>query len=999
MRYDAFISYRHSDFDLMIAKKLHKGLETFRVPKAVAKKSGKKNIKRVFRDQEELPIGSDLGDNITAALTESEFLIVVCSPRTPESYWVQKEIETFIKLHGREKVLAVLIEGEPHQSFPKQLLEDEKGNPIEPLAADLRGNTKKEINRKLRTEIMRLAAPVLACSYDDLRQRHRERKLRKTAGACGAAAVFALLFGAYSTYNAVMIQQNYEEKQRNQSKYLADTALRILEEGDRRSAVLLALEALPSKENRRPYVAQAQYALSRALRCYDMGNRIGMDRVLQHGQPVRDFWLNSQGTKAISVDQGEQVYVWNVENGEKIMQIKPRVGSRGTVRVNKMILCGENVVVCDEETLRSLSFDGQENWCVESPERIIHCEFNEETMTAACVNGSRVAFYDMTSGEELGSMENKQENSFTMEAAFHPSGTKFGVAHISADQKEGCVSVYDFRTKTGTVYPTAENYICEMKFTSDNQLVVAECDGDSLLNFDYSTAVGCLEKIDLQSKETLWKQEYEYKAAGTLSTSTHILCRKYMDAETGKELDEILMSEGNTAYVWDNEDGTLLTKMETDGGIAQLRAALSSGFGYLAQSNGTIHIADMTKGIKYTDNSIQTNKELRDISIRGGVLMMRAYASPELTVMKYHEGAGMEMLESYEGYIKKVDDSENESYYAVNGYGGADEDRILFYRTEDNSPVGEWEIDTYVQDSSFVNDTCYVLLEPDGEIQFYDAKSGQSDMLSTGEWSASVKGSISKSSAFALIYDGSKYCVVNLQNKDIICQGEIDAYMEYGMVSDDGNYIYCSIQDAGMEIIETETRKTVEIGSLGYRLPYGSVKESAITVSEDGHLLAVCCQDGMLRVLDLERTETVAEIPFTGTNRRFIEFDQDNHCLLMQGDDYYLKVYNLKQQELVFIAEEQYYEIKEAVIDRNTNTVSLITDVNLIIVSREGYDCVAQIEGGIAYFPKYGRILCTEFGQMYRFPYMDLEMLREEKEKQFGEETLSPQETIKFHAQ
>lgn len=997
MRYDAFISYRHSDLDLMIAKKLHKGLETFKVPRAVAKKSGKKSIKRVFRDQEELPIGSDLGDNITAALTESEFLIVVCSPRTPESYWVQKEIATFIELHGREHVLAVLIEGEPDQSFPKQLLEDENGNPIEPLAADLRADTKKEIDRKLRTEIMRLAAPLLSCSYDDLRQRHRERRLKHIAAVCGAVAAFALLFGAYSTYNAVMIRQNYEEKQRNQSKYLADTALRNFEEGDRKSAVLLALEALPSKENDRPYVARAQYALSRALRCYDTGNRIGMDRILQHEQPVRDFWLNSEGIRAISVDQGEQVYVWNVENGESILQIKPRVSSEGTVRVNSIILCEENAVVCDEEALRSLSFDGQENWCVESPEPIIHCEFNEETRTAACISGSRVAFYDITNGEELGSMENKQESLFTMEASFHTDGTKFGVAHTNTEQEKGYVTVYDFRTKKGTVYPTAENYICEMRFTSDDQLVVAECDGDIFSDIGSTAEVGYLQKIDLQSKETLWQQEYEYKVAGTLSTSTHILCRRYTD-ETGKERDEILMSEGNTAYVWNNEDGTLIMEIETDGGIAQLRAALSSSFGYLAQNNGTIDIVDMSNGIKYPDNSIQTNRELQDMAIRGGVLMMRSYALPELTVMKYHEGAGMEALEQYENDIKKVDYSEKESYYAVNGYGSSGE-QILFYRTEDNSPAGEWATDMNMRDSSFINDTCYVLLVSNGEIQFYDAKSGQSETLSTGEWSATVKGSISKNNNFAFLYDGERYRVVNLQNRDIVCEGEAAGYMDCGMVSDDGKYIYCSIQDAGVEIIETKTGKTTEIGSLGYQLPYSIAEENAFAVSQDGSLLAVCCRDGMLRVLDIEQMETAVQIPFTGTNRRFMEFDQDNGCLLLQGDDYYLRVYDLNRQEFVFIATEQYYGIRKAVVDRNTDTVSLITDVDLVIVSREGYDRVAQIEGGVAYFPKSSRILSTELGQMYQFPYLDLEMLRAEKEKQFGEEMLSSQEKIKFHAQ
>lgn len=117
-RYDAFISYRHTEPDMYIAKKVHKGLETLKVPRG-SPKFGKKKIERVFRDQEELPIGSDLGDNIRTALEESEYLIVVCSPRTPESYWVQKEIETFIGLHGREHILAILVEGEPQEAFPR----------------------------------------------------------------------------------------------------------------------------------------------------------------------------------------------------------------------------------------------------------------------------------------------------------------------------------------------------------------------------------------------------------------------------------------------------------------------------------------------------------------------------------------------------------------------------------------------------------------------------------------------------------------------------------------------------------------------------------------------------------------------------------------------------------------------------------------------------------------------------------------------------------------
>ena len=86
MKYDAFISYRHLERDMYVAKKLHSQLETAKIPKKIQKQIGRKKINRVFRDQEELPIGSDLGSNIEAALQEAEFLIVICSPQTKDSY-------------------------------------------------------------------------------------------------------------------------------------------------------------------------------------------------------------------------------------------------------------------------------------------------------------------------------------------------------------------------------------------------------------------------------------------------------------------------------------------------------------------------------------------------------------------------------------------------------------------------------------------------------------------------------------------------------------------------------------------------------------------------------------------------------------------------------------------------------------------------------------------------------------------------------------------------
>ena len=112
-KYDAFISYRHSKLDKFVAENLHKSLENYELPKNIKEKLNinGKTIKRVFRDQEELPLSSNLEDPIVDALKQSKYLIVICSPRLKDSLWCKKEIETFKKIRGRKNIFCVLIEG------------------------------------------------------------------------------------------------------------------------------------------------------------------------------------------------------------------------------------------------------------------------------------------------------------------------------------------------------------------------------------------------------------------------------------------------------------------------------------------------------------------------------------------------------------------------------------------------------------------------------------------------------------------------------------------------------------------------------------------------------------------------------------------------------------------------------------------------------------------------------------------------------------------------
>ena len=149
--YDAFISYRHLQLDKAVAKSLHTLIETYRIPASIRKRIGKQKMGKVFRDEEELPLSANLSDNIEAALRGSEWLIVICTPALLESKWCMQEINYFISLGRREKILVVLADGTPETSFPPQLrtrVVNGRTIDVEPIAAvvtapDTKGSLKQ----------------------------------------------------------------------------------------------------------------------------------------------------------------------------------------------------------------------------------------------------------------------------------------------------------------------------------------------------------------------------------------------------------------------------------------------------------------------------------------------------------------------------------------------------------------------------------------------------------------------------------------------------------------------------------------------------------------------------------------------------------------------------------------------------------------------------------------------------------------------------------------
>lgn len=262
-----------------MANRLQSLLEHIRPPSGLGCKNTKK-ISRIFRDESELPTSGDLGHDLISALENSSYLIVLCSPKLQESKWCMAEIDHFKKMHGGRinRILPILIDGDPAAVFPEQLRFDtritinEEGEEVagvvevEPLACNISagGDIRQTLRKLSKHEYLRIAAPILGCGFDDLYRRHRRRRIQRAITAASVSAVLTMAVAA------VFVTQSRSVIQHRDSMY-AELSAGAYASGRIPDAVAYALLALQPRHSLMPdFTPQAQKALATALGVYDL---------------------------------------------------------------------------------------------------------------------------------------------------------------------------------------------------------------------------------------------------------------------------------------------------------------------------------------------------------------------------------------------------------------------------------------------------------------------------------------------------------------------------------------------------------------------------------------------------------------------------------------------------------------------------------------------------------------------------------------------------------
>lgn len=228
-KYRAFISYSHRDRSW--GDWLHKALESYRVPTRLIGGIGRDSpippkLFPIFRDREELPAQASLTDQIKTALEQSAYLIVICSPSAASSRWVNEEILLFKRLGREDRILTLIVKGEPNATDKQEFTASEECFPealkfrlgqdnrltserVEPVAADARPQGDGRENAKLK-----LIAGLLGIGFDALKQREIEaarraaRRYRAVAGAMVLLAIGAGVAAYIAHSDSIKAERN-----------------------------------------------------------------------------------------------------------------------------------------------------------------------------------------------------------------------------------------------------------------------------------------------------------------------------------------------------------------------------------------------------------------------------------------------------------------------------------------------------------------------------------------------------------------------------------------------------------------------------------------------------------------------------------------------------------------------------------------------------------------------------------------------------------------------
>ena len=203
-KYFAFISFQSAD--AKDAVRLQHAIESYRLPAVLCKESNvPRRIKPLYCYLNDMHAGEELMQELKSRMEQSRYLIVVCSPRSAKSVYVNSGIDYFISLGRRDSIIPVIVDGVPYSSnsetecFPEALRHHfpKDSDPLKDhsiLGINIREagvSRRKAYDRAM----LMVVARMLQLDFDGLLLRDKQRRRKRTVFASLLALLMVLALG------------------------------------------------------------------------------------------------------------------------------------------------------------------------------------------------------------------------------------------------------------------------------------------------------------------------------------------------------------------------------------------------------------------------------------------------------------------------------------------------------------------------------------------------------------------------------------------------------------------------------------------------------------------------------------------------------------------------------------------------------------------------------------------------------------------------------------
>ena len=524
--YFVFISYSSLDNEWAIW--LRHELEHYHLPASFNGRTDvRDNLRKVFRDRDELSAGPEWDEQVRKALAETNNLIVICSPNAAKSEAVNKEVETFIALGKEDHIFPFIVEGDkPEDCFPPALKHSKLG-----------GDVNKDGGRD--SAFVKIVAGMLKVGFSSLWDRYEKEKAEEER----------------------KIREQRDKLLIMQSRFLAEKALALTtaDGGDSYLARRLALEALPHDVEHpdRPYTIEAELALREA--------NLHNNAVLYHTRIVFSATFSPDGKYIVSASSDGTIRIWDVKTGKQSGELLkghrinvPSTSTCDSPKYHVVRKKGDDVLSAtfspDGQYIVSASDDKTIRiWDAKTRKQIVEpLEGHTDTVKSATFSpdgkyivsasdDNTVRIWDAKTGDQIGKPLEGHAG-FVYSATFSPDGQ-----YIVSASSDKTVRIWDAKIVRQISKPL-EGHTGEVNsttFTPDGKCIVLASNDKTVRIWDTKTGMQLIEPLvghtDSVNSAT-FSPDGQYIVSASRDKTVRI-----WDIKTGKQLIEPLV--GHTEAV------------------------------------------------------------------------------------------------------------------------------------------------------------------------------------------------------------------------------------------------------------------------------------------------------------------------------------------------------------------------------------------------------------------------------------------------------------------